>query len=308
MKDVLVIVNPASGGGRTGRRWPEVESRIRAAGVDFDVATTTRPLEATEIARRAVREGRPVVAAAGGDGTLNEVLNGFFEAGEPIPTTSALGLLPLGSGGDFRRTFDIPLEPVSAARLLAAGSRVRVDAGRARFRGFDGSEQLRHFINIADPGIGGTVVDRVNRSSKRLGADATFMLASLISLLMWRNKPMHVVADGVERDVVAQQVVVANCRYYGSGMKVAPAANPCDGLFDVVVVGDVGAVENLRGLSKIKAGTHLDEGNPKLELLRARRVEVTSPVPVPIDMDGELPGVLPALFEIVPGAIQLVAP
>src|SRR5579862_424393 len=183
MSDVLVIVNPASAGGKTGRRWLELAATLHGAGLDFDTALTTRPLEAIELARQGVREGRRVVAAAGGDGTLNEVVNGFFENGEPIATEAALALIPLGTGGDFRRTFDLPQTPIGLAGLLTRGAVRTIDAGLARYRNHSGAEEVRAFANIADAGVGGEVVDRVNRSSKRLGGDLTFMLASVTSLL-----------------------------------------------------------------------------------------------------------------------------
>ena len=308
MKDVLVIVNPASGGGKTAARWQALAGELIAAGVDFDEALTTRPLEATDLARQALREGRRVVAAAGGDGTLNEVVNGFFENGEPMPAEARLALVPLGTGGDFRRTFDIPIEAEPLARMLRAGGERTIDAGRAIYSNHRGQQETRAFINIADAGIGGEVVDRVNRSKKRLGGDATFMLASIASLIAWKNKPMTAVVDGERYELIAQQVIAANCRYFGSGMHVAPMADPTDGLLDFLLIGDVGALENVRGLSKVKAGTHLEEGNPKWKVLRGRRVEVTSPQTVRIDLDGEGPGILPAVFEVVPQAIKLVVP
>ena len=308
MADVLVIVNPASSGGRTAERWTRLSSTMMAAGLRFDVAMTTRALEATDLARAAVREGRQIVAAAGGDGTLNEVANGFFEAGEPIATETSLAMIPLGTGGDFRRTFELPDSPARVAGMLVGGSTRVIDAGMARYRRHDGGEEVRAFVNIADAGIGGEVVDRVNRSSKRLGGDLTFMLASITSLLAWRNKPMTAVVDGERRDLRAQQVVAANCRFYGSGMKVAPMADPSDGLLDFLLIGDVGMLENVRGLSKIKQGRHLEDGNPKWEVRRGRRLEVTSPEQVRIDLDGEQPGFLPATFEVVPGALKLVIP
>ena len=308
MREILVIVNPASGGGRTAQRWRQLSGTLRRAGLQFDEALTKRPLEATHLARNAVREGRRVVAAAGGDGTLNEVVNGFFDDGEPMRTDTALAMLPLGTGGDFRRTFDLPLQPVGIAGLLAGGDARVIDAGLARYRNHAGKEETRAFVNIADAGVGGEVVARVNRSSKRLGGDLTFMLASITSLLMWRNKPMTAIVDGERRDLKAEQVVAANCRFYGSGMHVAPMADPADGLLDYLLVGDLTMLENVRGLSKIKAGRHLDDPNPKWEVIRGRRAEVTSPEPVRIDLDGEQPGFLPATFEVVPGALKLMVP
>jgi YegS/Rv2252/BmrU family lipid kinase len=308
MNEILVIVNPASGGGKTAQRWRQLSGTLGTAGLKFDTRLTTRPLEATELARQGVREGRRVVAAAGGDGTLNEVVNGFFDGGEPTATETALALIPLGTGGDFRRTFDLPLTPIGIAGMLSRGETRTIDAGIARYRNHQSGEETRAFANIADAGVGGEVVDRVNRSSKRLGGDLTFMLASITSLLSWKNKPMTAVIDGERREVTAQQVVAANCRFYGSGMQVAPMADPSDGLLDFLLIGDLGVIENVRGLSKIKAGRHLDEPNPKWEVLRGRRADISSPEPVRLDLDGEQPGWLPATFEVVPGALRLLIP
>ena len=307
MKDVLVVVNPISQAGRTGRSWAALASRLRATGLDFDTAMTNQPMHATELARAAVREGRPVIVAVGGDGTINEVANGFFAAGEPIASSSRLALLPVGTGGDFRRSFGIPLQPELAAAAILGGRSRRIDAGRVRSTDPDGGELIRHFVNIADAGLGPEVVDTVNRSPKLLGA-ATFTLIGLLSLIRWRNVPLIVNVDGVRRELTAQQVVVANCQFYGGGMQVAPGAIPDDGLFEVVLLGDIGRLESIRGMSTVRSGAHLKAGNPNWSVLRGRRVEVSSPKRVRVEMDGELAGLLPAVFEVQPGAIDLVIP
>src|SRR5438477_10702077 len=167
---ILFIVNPSSGAGKAGREWAAVETWLPSSGLPYEVAFTTRPLEATEIAQKAVRESRPVVVAVGGDGTLNEVVNGFFRNGAPIPTSSKLAMVPLGTGGDFRRTLRIPIDPKQAIEVLRSGMVRRLDAGCVTYQNQDGSTAVRHFINIADAGLGGDVVYRVNRGSKRLGA------------------------------------------------------------------------------------------------------------------------------------------
>jgi YegS/Rv2252/BmrU family lipid kinase len=308
LKKTLIIVNPNSGAGRTGRRWPAIARELEEAGLDFDTAFTKGPLEAIDLAREAVRQKRPLVVAAGGDGTVNEVANGFFEGGERIAGPTRLGVLPVGTGGDFRRSFGIPLEPGAAARVLIEGRPLRIDAGRATVTGLQGSPLVRHFVNIASAGIGGEVVELVDRSPKHLGG-SVFMLASLVTLLRWRNLPMTAIVDGEIFELpAAQQVVVANCQYFGGGMRMAPQADCADGLFDVITVGDVSALENLRGLSKIRAGTHLEAGNPKWASVRGRRVQVDSPRRVRVEADGEQPGFLPAVFEIQPGALELMVP
>ena len=133
MADVLFIVNPASGAGRAGQEWAGIASWLSSTGLSYEAVLTTRPLEATEIAERAVRQSRPVVVAVGGDGTLNEVVNGFFHNGAPIPTTSRLAMVPLGTGGDFRRTLKIPLDPKAAIEILRTGVARRLEAAGVTF-------------------------------------------------------------------------------------------------------------------------------------------------------------------------------
>ncbi|HEY4025729.1 MAG TPA: diacylglycerol kinase family protein [Candidatus Dormibacteraeota bacterium] len=308
MKDTLIVVNPASAGGRTGRGWPGVAARLRASGLDFDVAPTSRAGEAVELSRRAVREGRALVVAVGGDGTINEVANGFFEDGEPAAAGTRLGVLPMGTGGDLRRTLGFPLAVEEAAAVLRARRGRRIDAGRVTCALPGGGTTVRHFLNIADAGIGGDVVDRVNRGRTLVNGEITFLLASVRTLLTWRNRPMRIVIDGRVRELVAQQVVVANCQYFGGGMRVAPGARPDDGLLDVVIAGDLGVWENVRGLRRIRSGTHLGPADPKLSHALAERVEVSSPDAVRVDADGEQPGLLPAVFEVQPGALEVVCP
>jgi diacylglycerol kinase (ATP) len=308
VKDTLVIVNPASGDGDTGRAWPLVAARLREAGLDFDYALTDRPAHATELAREAVRAGCGTVVAAGGDGTVNEVANGFFSGGEAIPGRARLGVVPLGTGGDFRRTFDIPRDVAAAARVLLEGRERVIDAGRATYVGPGGAPEAAHFVNIADVGIGGEVVRQVKRGPRLVSGAVTFTVATGVTALRWRNRPMHVVVDGEAYDLVAQQVVVANCQYYGGGMRIAPRAEPGDGWFDVLLVGDMSLVDNLRFAGPMRRGAHLDRPMAKLLYRRARRVEISSPRPALVDLDGELPGVLPATLELLPGALRLLAP
>ncbi len=285
-----------------------MERWLPATGIPFETAFTTRPLEASEIAERAVRQSRPVVVAVGGDGTLNEVVNGFFHNGAPIPTTSKLAMIPLGSGGDFRRTLRIPIEPKQAVEVLRTGMARRLDAGCVTYQTSEGATAVRHFINIADAGFPGDVVYRVNRGSKRLGS-LTYTVGGALSMLTYSNKPMTVVIDGYTHELAkAQQVGVANCQFYGGGMQIAPSASPTDGVFDVILIKDAGKFETIRGMNDIRSGKHLDQANPKMELLYGKRISITSPVRVRIDVDGEDPGFLPALFEIQPGAIEFLTP
>lgn len=308
MKDALVIVNPASAGGHTGRTWHLIAATLREAGLSFDSALTTAPGEATVLTREALAEGWPMVVAAGGDGTVHEVVNGFFDgAGRAIACTTRMGLLPLGTGGDFCRSFAFPVDTRGAAGVLRAGRTRRIDVGRATFVGHDGSPGARIFCNIADAGLGGEVVHHVNHGVRHGRGQFTFLLATAVSLLGWQNRRLRVEADGEVEEVIAQQAVVANARYYGGGMCIAPRAEPDDGWLDLVLVGDVGKLENVRLLGPLRAGTHLDGGFP-ITTRRVRRVTVEAERMVRVDVDGEQPGHLPATFEVIPGALELVVP
>ncbi|GAC1645294.1 MAG: diacylglycerol kinase family lipid kinase [Candidatus Dormibacteraceae bacterium] len=284
-----------------------MEGWLPQVGLQYEAVLTTRPLEATEIAQVAVKQSRPVVVAVGGDGTLNEVVNGFFHNGAPTPTTTKLAMIPLGTGGDFRRTLRIPLDTRAAVQVLTTGLVRRLDAGCVTYQDSEGQTAVRHFINIGDAGYGGEVVHRVTRGSKRLGA-MTFTLKALMALLAYKNKPMAVNVDGTTHNIVGQQVVIANCQYFGGGMRMAPSASPTDGVFDVILVGNAGKLESIQGMSKIRSGQHLDQHNPKIQLMYGKRISITSTEKVRIDLDGEEAGFLPALFEIQPGAIEFITP
>jgi YegS/Rv2252/BmrU family lipid kinase len=249
-----------------------------------------------------------VVVAVGGDGTLNEVVNGFFHNGAPIPTTTKLAMVPVGTGGDFRRTLRIPLDTRAAIDVLRSGLVRRLDAGCVTYQTADGATALRHFINIADAGLGGEVVQQMGNGTKRFGS-AAYKLGGLRALMRFKNKPMTVEIDHARHELPkVQQVVVANCQYFGGGMQMAPSASPTDGVFDVILIKDAGKIETMRGMNDFIQGRHLDQSNPKIELIYGKRISITSPEQVRLDVDGEAVGFLPALFEIQPGAIEFITP
>jgi len=277
----------------------------RASGLDFEAVLTTRPGEATEIARRAVRESRALVVAVGGDGTVYEVVNGFFDGAQPIPTSSTLGLIQVGTGGDTRRNLGIPVDVGAAIRLLTEGRPRLIDTGRVTV-----GSHVYHFINIAEAGIGADVSERANRMPKFLGA-STYFVATLASLAVWRHKPLLIrVDEGIRREITGQAVVVANCQYYGGGMRIAPQAVPDDGMFDVIIEGPIGKLEALLKARKLYSGAHFEDPglSRKLELLHGTRVEVGSPDKVLVQLDGEVVGQLPATFEVVPEALRFMVP
>ncbi|MHB8572351.1 MAG: diacylglycerol/lipid kinase family protein [Candidatus Dormibacteria bacterium] len=303
--NTVLVVNPASAGGATARDWPALEAALGAAGLDFETRFTAGRGDATRICAEALGRGATTVVAVGGDGTLNEVANGFFRDGVPVAPGARIGLLPRGTGGDFRRTLNLPDDPRAVALLLASGSTRLIDCGRVSFLGPGGEPGERVFVNIADLGIGGEVVQRVERL-KWLGGRAGFQLASLLTLMGYRNRRVALEADGEAIDTVAQSVVVANCRYFGGSMEVAPMADPSDGWLDLVILGDLGRLESMRRMGSIYRGQHI--GQPRVTHRRVRALTVRCSERLLLDVDGEQPGMAPASFTVMPSALRVAAP
>ena len=304
----LIIANPQSAGGALGRRWDDISGTLTGILGPLDHRFTTGPGDGARQSRRALTEGRELVVAMGGDGTISEVADGFFdEQGEPVNDDAALGVLPFGTGGDFIRTVRLPRKLEDAARQLAAGRRRRIDVGRLTCVDDAGAPRTRHFINIASFGIGGLVDTLVNRGNKALGGRLSFGLATVRATATFRPQRALISLDGgPEREVELQNVAVANGRYFGGGMKVAPEAELDDGLFDVVTIGPMSLRDVLLRGHLIYRGAHLDL--PQVSLASARRVEARPVDPaeaILLDVDGETPGRLPATFEIIPGALPL---
>lgn len=309
MRDTLVIINPASAGGRTARDWPRVQRCLVDAGVEFEPRMTSATGDATRLAREALREGFTRVVAVGGDGTLNEVVNGFFDpqSTEPINPQAVLGMLPSGTGGDFRKSVGIPHGHAAASALLARGDVRVVDLGRIDYHG-GGAPAPRWFINIADCGIGGDVVRRVNASRKARGGTVTFLYHSLAALATFGSRMVRVEIDDERFEGPLQNVVVANGGYFGGGMRIAPDARLDDGQFDVVLCADLGLRSSLLGLPGLYKGRHV--GRRGITIRRGRVVTVTplEQRPVLFDVEGEQVGRAPATLTCLAGAIRLCAP
>ena len=310
----LIIVNPASASGATGEAWPGVASAVRRHFGPFEVAFTKKPGEAVEMAERAARAGRGLVIACGGDGTISEVANGILRAGADARTE--LGLLPSGTGGDFRRTLKVSARAADAARHLREGSTRVLDAGRVRFVNPRGEEESRFFVNVASFGMGGDVINRVKSRSgaaagaaRLLGGKASFAAAALQAALTFEKPAVRVSLDGGPRSrLTVANFCVANARYFGGGMNIAPDAKVDDGRFDVVAVGDVSALTVLANSYRLYLGTHLGMREVRHALARLVRAEPAGRDPVNLELDGELVGRLPAEFELLPGALRVRCP
>jgi len=296
----VFLVNPASSNGATGKRWPELAHRAERLGLSGETLFSERPGHLIQLARRAVDEGARLVVAVGGDGTLNEVVNGI--AGSDVE----LATIPLGTGMDFGRTYGIPTRFEDAVRVAVDGAIRPIDAGRVRYRTWEGTDAERWFANVGSVGMSGAVAQRANGMSKALGGRVTFFYALTRVFFEWENTEVRVQLDDGERRGRMHDVIVANGVWHGGGMKLAPDAAPDDGAFDVVLIGDVSKVDFMTTAPKLYKGRHV--GHPKIEIVRSRVVGVDAEEHLPIELEGEQVGTTPAVFELVPHALRIRVP
>jgi YegS/Rv2252/BmrU family lipid kinase len=299
-------VNPESQNGATGRRWRDTEKRLKAALGSFEVEFTRAPRDAERLAREAARAGTGRIVIAGGDGTLSEVANGLL--GADLARCTEIGLLPLGSGGDFSRGFGLPRSLDAAVACLDSGRTRSVDACRVSFLAPSGDTRIRHCVNVASFGLSGLVSQIVNASSKRLGGRASFLIGALRAMVRYRGADVSLRVDGkLVHDGPISMVAAANGQSFGGGMRIAPGASVDDGMLDVVVVPCRSVPQLIANLPSLYRGTHLERSMAALHRGRVVEANATSEG-VLIELDGEVVGTLPARIEILPGALTMLCP
>jgi len=300
-----VIVNPASNQGRTRKRWAEIREALGTFIREFKYEFTEKPFQATEITRQAIKDGSDLLIGVGGDGTMNEIANGFFENRLMINPEATLGVVPAGTGCDLTKSLRIPPGLKNALKVIIEAPSVRMDVGKVRYATGDNAEDERFFLNVADFGVGGEVVRRVNQ--RRLERRASSYVRCLVeAMLQYRSPKVRIRVDG--RPIPEGEYLigaVANGRIFGKGMKIAPRAELDDGLFDGILVRSMKFLEFCLHGWRLMNGSHLS--HPKIAFLRGRRVEAV-PVesdPVLLELDGEQLGRLPATFEILPRNLSI---
>lgn len=298
-----VIVNPVAANGAVGKRWPQVRDTLRAEGGQFDASLTEAPNHATELARDALSAGYRTIVAVGGDGTLNEVVNGLVNDGTVDPMVN-LGIIPGGTGSDLVRTLGFPHDYRVACQRLLRGKPDCIDLGLITCVS-EGREIQRYFLNVAGLGFDGEVAERVNRSSKALGGTVPFLSSLFVKLLTYQNKTVEVTLDSQQHlQQKANSILVCNGRYAGGSMHIGPHAALDDGLFDVIIIGDTGKLELVANVPRIYRGTHLS--HPKADEYRVREVRVKAREPMLLQADGEPIGEAPATFRIIPQALHVL--
>jgi YegS/Rv2252/BmrU family lipid kinase len=301
----FVIVNPAAAAGLAGRRWERIAALLQSSLGNFEHAMTRAPGDATALTRAALLNGYEMVVCVGGDGTLNEVVGGFFQESSrvAIASTAVLGVLAVGTGSDFGRTIlQVNLE--SACARLAGRATRTIDVGVASFTNHDGAPATRIFINVASFGCSGVVARLVSPRLKAVSGQLAFTLATLRALAVYRDQTVTLEFDDAPpRSFTLTNCAFGNGRFFGAGMQVAPAAQLDDGEFDVTMWSGFGPVDFIRLRGALRDGSHVSE--PGTQVLRARRATAKSASTVLLEIDGESVGRLPAHLEVLPAALRL---
>ncbi len=265
----------------------------------FDIFETTQKKQAIELAQKASLTHNYLIAV-GGDGTLNEVLNGIMKTDKrPI-----LGHLQYGSANDFSRTAKLT-DAKQLVNLIGKQQQKLIDIGELINSNEDGKEQKKYFINIADAGIGGHVVEKVNKSKKRMGSNFTFLKAITGSFVTYEQSEVHCIADTFTFKGKVLSVAVANGKYFGSGICIAPDAKLNDGWFNVTIIGNINMLLYATKLNKLKKGKKIE--HPEIHYYKAKEIEI-KPIELScaLDMDGEFAGYAPVKIKILPKAIYFL--
>lgn len=303
----MIIVNPISANGKTGRIWPGIAAELSRQGLNYDFQLTSGSKDATRLAKKALQDGYRTVVAVGGDGTINEVVNGFYDEkdGSLINSDSRLGIIASGTGRDFIKSLGYPAGFKETGKILVRGQCRPIDIGQVKYQGYGKEEESSFFINVAGMGMDGETVHRVNHTSKALGGKISFLGGTIMTLVQYRNRELTLEIDGMVRyHGAATLAVVANGQYIGGGMRIAPQAKLDSGYFDIIIANELGKLEMIANLPRLYRGTHLD--HPKVYAMKGTHIRCTSRQKVLLNVDGEQPGILDAEFNMAPHRLQVI--
>ncbi len=304
-KKIAAIVNPCAAGGETARRWPALQQLIERSMGPIAPRFSDAPRAATSITRELLHQGFDLVIAVGGDGTINEVANGFFENDQFIGSGSKLGVLPIGTGGDFRRTLGIPQDPSAAVKILSDGAALLIDVGKAQYQAADGAPDSRYFVNLVSFGMGGSVAARSKNPLRALGGKAAFLWATMETFLTYRGRKVTLKLDSAPpAEFFVTNVAIGNGQFHGGGMRPCPTALLNDGVLEVTVIEYASALKLISNLPVLYSGEIYR--HPKVRHLQAVRLWAESAAETRIEVDGEPLGRLPLEISILPRQLPVL--
>ena len=306
MSNIAFIVNPKAGKGLSSWQWNDFKGIARERLGHFKFYLTEGVGDGKRLTEEAIKNGATLIVCIGGDGTLNEVINGIMEQDIVVRNKIVLGVVPRGTGCDFIKTVRIPKNPFYALDSIYFMDNIKkIDVGRISFKDNDGNDCYRHFHNITSFGLGGEVNRRVNNSTKRFGPFLSFIWATLVSIFMYGKKEIYLKVDsGTVHEFTVLNIAVANGKYHGGGMCVAPNAITDDGLFNITVIRNLSPIKVLLNLPKLYNGKIKDVDG--VVTFTGKRIQASSKQEVLLDVDGEQPGTLPVTIDIIPSAINII--
>jgi len=296
-----LIVNPTAGAGRTAKKWPYIKALLKNTGLRFEHDITVAPGHAIELAKSAVNKGYKLVVSVGGDGTINEIVNGIYATGDMKDVE--LGIIGTGTGSDYIRTIGVSKYYQESCHHLMNPMKKSVDLGLVEFTA-NGQPAKRIFANFAGLGFDAEVVKATTRKFKNFGGKPAYLMGLLSTFATYKNRNIHITMNGQSEDRKVCTIVMSNGKYGGGSMLLAPDADPSDGLFDVIIIGDVTKPDLLRSLPRIYKGTHLT--HPKVTVRRTNLITISSDEPMAIQADGDLVGEAPARFTVLPSALNIL--
>ena len=305
---VKLIFNPAASKGAALRMKDIIEDLLRKNFSEYSVDTTLYPGHATHLARDALKNGFATVIAAGGDGTINEVVNGFFDGDKPINIDAKLGLFPIGLGNDYIKSFCDKTKPELSVKCIIDGKSKLVDVGSVEYTTYDGGTSERKFINIADFGLSSEVASWVNTHKQIKSGTMAYFIGTMAAWRKHRECMVRLVVDGSDKGSHKLHLgLICIGTTFGGGMEVAPNAVTDDSLFDVYFAKKMNFFGVLKKLPKVYLGKHIEDKD--VMYFRASSVEVypEGEKRVLMAMEGEQPGFLPAKYKIIPKSLRICA-
>lgn len=307
-RKIGVVVNRRSAGGMTGHRWPYIGRRLEERLGRVTTRFTEGQGHATVLARELLAGGFNLIIGVGGDGTLNEIANGFLEADEAASPGACLGIIPAGTGGDFQRMlgFSRPRKTEDAIEMIATGEPVAIDVGKVRYETPEGCPQVRYFVNLVSFGMGGAVAARSRNVLTPLGGRLAFLWATVRVLFTYRGNEVSVIENGGSewRSFRVTNVAVGNGRFHGGGMQPCPTAVLNDGVFEITVVEYMNMFRLLSDIRVLYSGSIYR--HPKTHHLRGTRIRATAQAPAWIEVDGEALGKLPIEITVLPKKLLIL--
>ena len=294
-------MNPTAGAGRTAKKWPQIMGLLKSTGLRFEHDLTEAPGHAIELAKSAAKKGYELVVSVGGDGTINEIVNGLYDAGSIGDVM--LGIISTGSGNDYIRTVGVPRHHKEACRCLTNPRKLVVDLGVVECVS---NRQIlkRLFVNFAGLGFDAEVAKATTQRFKALGSVPSYLMGLLTTFMFYKNREVSLKLDGQAEERKVCVILMGNGKYGGGGMLATPHADLTDGLLDVLIIDDLSKPDLLWSLPRVYRGTHLT--HPKVTMKRAREIDIRPTGQMSVQADGELLGEAPARFHVLPAALNVV--